>query len=138
MQNVVAVKPMLPSLIGRIGANRKFLVACLGTMFVAALFLYYNTLLPASHEYTVRITNEGFSPDELRIRLGDTVRFINDRTVPSWPASDAHPIHDRYPEFDVKSSIPPGGSWEFRFLQPGKWGVHDHLYSFHRGMIEVN
>lgn len=42
----------------------------------------------------IRITENGFEPKKLEINSGDTVRWINARKDPVWPASDPHPTHE--------------------------------------------
>lgn len=83
------------------------------------------------------ISGEGFSPRTAVISAGDTVAFINKDTAPRWPASNTHPNHDVYPEFDPKSELPPGGAWSFRFQKSGVWRYHDHRNPANGGTIEV-
>ncbi len=86
---------------------------------------------------TIEITSDGYNPDRLEIQQGDTVRFENKDDKPRWPASDPHPSHDIYPEFDPKKSIQPGDSWEFTFQREGTFGFHDHISPHKRGEIIV-
>lgn len=90
---------------------------------------------PSSHSIT--ITPTGFEPRELTVRQGDTVTFINNSGVESWPASGPHPVHTAYPEFDPKQGIANGDSWAFTFEKTGEWGFHDHLKSSVFGKITV-
>ena len=84
---------------------------------------------------TVRITADGFVPNELRIKVGDTITWINEDTKDSWPASAIHPTHAVYPEpggcigsmFDACKRLKQGESWSFTFNQKGTWGYHDHV-----------
>lgn len=70
---------------------------------------------------------EGFKPKNVTISLGDTVRFVNENTVPHWPASAIHPTHEIYPAFDSKMPIESGSEWAFTFDRKGIWRFHDHL-----------
>ncbi len=83
----------------------------------------------------VEITSSGFNPAELKVKVGDTVTWINKNTDTHWPASAMHPTHKVYPEaggcigskFDACKGLAPGDSWSFTFNQVGSWGYHDHL-----------
>lgn len=85
----------------------------------------------------IKVEANGFSPKSLNIVAGDTVTFINNDTQEHWPASDDHPAHQIYPEFDSKRALCPGEHWSFRFDKAGAWGMHDHLFSSFRGTIIV-
>lgn len=82
--------------------------------------------VPASKTYTISYTNACYSPANLTIKKGDTVKFINNSNKSMWPASDDHPAHDEYAEFDSRSGISQGGSYSFTFSRAGSWGYHDH------------
>jgi plastocyanin len=78
-----------------------------------------------------------FLPNSLDIKQGDIVFFKNSSTKSFWPASNPHPTHTAYPEFDAKSAMKPGQTFEFKFLKTGTWGFHDHLNSSASGTITV-
>ena len=86
---------------------------------------------------TVRITKDGFFPEEIRVTKGTTVIFENKDEYWHWPASDIHPSHSIYPEFDPGGAIGPGKNWEFIFDRVGEWGYHDHLSPYIVGKIIV-
>ena len=102
-------------------------------------------------EHTITMTNAGFSINELTVKAGDTVVFVNSGTRAIWPASDIHPTHRSYPGsgiskcgtsiensiFDACSGVAPGGSYSFVFDEKGTWGYHDHLRTNLRGTIIV-
>lgn len=85
----------------------------------------------------IRMTPDGFSPAELKIRKGERVVFINEDTVNRWPASNLHPTHGIYPEFDPQDPVAPGESWSFTFTKSGVWFFHDHLRPLLRGKVDV-
>jgi len=87
--------------------------------------------------YTISMNSSGFSPANLTIKAGDTVRFVNNDTTNHWPASDVHPVHAIYPEFDARADIIPGGEWSFTFEKVGEWGMHDHRSPVTTGKIIV-
>ncbi len=78
-----------------------------------------------------------FSPQSLNIKVGDIVIFKNSGTSGLWPASDPHPVHTDYPEFDAKAAVSAGKSFQFKFLKPGSWGYHNHLNPSATGVINV-
>lgn len=85
----------------------------------------------------VVLTDKGFIPEQVSIKLHGTVAFSTDRNRPFWPASNLHPTHGIYPEFDPRGSLSPSGSWTFRFDKAGEWKYHDHLRSYFTGIIYV-
>lgn len=88
-------------------------------------------------ERTIRIYDTGFNPVNLIIPVGTTVVFENSGQNDHWPASNIHPTHDIYPEFDPKKPIASKESWEFTFNQTGDWLFHDHLDPALTGSIKV-
>ncbi len=96
-----------------------------------------NEAVTASGEVvTVIMTDEGFSPSEVNVSKGAKIVWKNEGKNPHWPASNFHPTHGIYPEFDPLEGISPGEEWSFVF-KPGKWRYHDHLYPNFTGTIEV-
>lgn len=85
----------------------------------------------------IRMTKTGFEPSEIEILQGEVVMFKNDDKKDRWPASDIHPSHGVYPEFDPKRKIVPSGSWRFTFYKAGEWKFHDHLFSQFTGRVIV-
>lgn len=86
----------------------------------------------------VEINDQSFAPKELEVKAGQTVEFKNGGQMDHWPASNLHPTHRLYPEFDPKRPLSPGETWLFRFEKVGQWGFHDHLYPEFSGKIIVN
>lgn len=87
--------------------------------------------------HTVRVESGGFYPPELIIRRHDTVRWDNFDSKSAWPASDNHPQHLIYPEFDSLKGIFRGESYSFTFSKIGTWRYHDHLDATRVGTIIV-
>ncbi len=85
----------------------------------------------------ILLTGQGFSPSELTVAQGTTVTFSTNTGKAFWPASDLHPSHLIYPEFDPKIPIQPDKSWVFKFDKVGIWNFHDHLSPGFRGKIIV-
>lgn len=87
--------------------------------------------------YTITLTKKGFVPNEITIKKDQVVKFITNRNKFFWPASNTHPTHEIYPQFDPKEPIDPKGDWEFRFDRVGIWRYHDHLAPYYTGTIIV-
>jgi len=85
----------------------------------------------------VLITSSGFSPKSVTVKRGSIVTFKNIDGEAHWPASDAHPSHTVYPEFDPKDDVLPGESWSFVFDKVGEWRFHDHENPLLRGTVTV-
>lgn len=85
----------------------------------------------------ITYTDAGFSPNKVTIKQGEVVTFENKSSNSFWPASDSHPSHKIYPEFDPKKAIPAGNTYDFTFDKVGVWGFHNHLKPSDKGMITV-
>lgn len=83
------------------------------------------------------LTKDGYSPKESIVGRGDTVLFGNKTGRPFWPASNLHPSHRDYPEFDPKEPIMADETWSFTFTEEGEWKFHDHLAPYFTGTITV-
>ena len=108
------------------------------------------TATPTS-EVIIKITANGFEPEEVEIPKGTKVTWINEQPNPSWPASDVHPTHEVYPGSSIKKCGTPeqdkifdacrglnqGESWSFIFNEVGEWYYHDHLNPSLKGKIVV-
>jgi len=101
---------------------------------VTTLVLHFSFLSPKN---TVVLTEHGFSPREITVSVGDTVTFVNKRDKYFWPASDFHPTHTTYQEFDAQSALAPHSSWSFTFERTGLFKYHDHLAPFYFGIVRV-
>lgn len=110
-------------------------------LFIGGLSVYFSLSFFSSgqeaQEHKVVLTAEGFIPGKLSVQKGDTIIFTTALDKPFWPASDLHPTHGIYPEFDPRKPIDPGQSWSFKFTKKGTWKYHDHLFSTYRGVIVV-
>lgn len=92
---------------------------------------------PAPGTVTVTLTKDGFVPAEISLKKGDSITFKNTTGNLYWPASNLHPSHLLYPEFDPQQPIQPTDSWTFMFDKPGEWKFHDHLSPYFTGTITV-
>lgn len=86
---------------------------------------------------TIDLGQYGFSPKEVTIKKGDVIKFTGSRGDYFWPASDLHPTHLLYPEFDPKEPLEASASWSFQFNKVGEWRFHDHLNPLYTGTVTV-
>lgn len=117
---------------------KKFFVALLFFLaLVVIAFLYNFAVVENDDDNIILLTDDGFSPAELTINVGETVTFVSSRGKFFWPASNLHPSHSVYSDFDPKEPIDPNNSWSFTFDKTGKWQFHDHLAPYFTGVIYV-
>lgn len=82
---------------------------------------------PQNTIYSITYNPGTIAPNELSIKLGDSIEFRNSDLKDHWPASAPHPSHSAYPKFDPKAALKPGDIWTFKFEKAGTWKFHDHL-----------
>jgi plastocyanin len=87
--------------------------------------------------HKMSLGEDGYEPRDITISAGDSIEFSTTGDKPYWPASNVHPTHRIYPDFDPKEPIQPGNKWQFTFGREGEWRYHDHLAPFHTGVITV-
>ncbi len=97
--------------------------------------LWGGVKLSDSREIT--LTSQGFKPNNLVIKEGDSVMFKSTIEGSFWPASDSHPTHSIYSDFDPRMPIAATSSWSFTFRKAGDWEFHDHLYPQFSGIVTV-
>src|SRR5439155_1620409 len=114
--------------------NPKYLIlALVAVVLVLGYFIFTKDHLSLSSSsgngttVTMLIHADTFEPVDLTIKQGTKVIFKNVDSQGHWPASDIHPTHGIYPEFDPKQPVNPGDSWSFVFDKVGRWRYHDHL-----------
>jgi plastocyanin len=106
--------------------------------FILTVFLPKAALAHEIEDTTViHITDKAFEPNQIEIQQGKAIVFENIGQNDHWPASDLHPSHQIYPEFDPQKALQPGETWEFVFEKAGNWNMHDHNYPKMTGNIRV-
>ena len=106
-------------------------------IFITLLALLVIVFLFVRQNPVVVLTNEGFVPDTVQIKKGTTITFKTSDTEPFWPASNVHPSHTGYPDFDPKKPLAPSETWSFTFTEAGTYSFHDHLRPLFTGAIVV-
>lgn len=109
------------------------------TFFALLISIFFANPQAVAHSAgpIIRMTNKGFEPAYLTVDKNTTVEFVNYDEVDRWPASNVHPLHEIYPEFDPKKPINPNSEWSFKFAKVGVFRYHDHLFPHKRGLIKV-
>lgn len=92
----------------------------------------------ASEQIAVVYDGKAYSPNQISIQEGATVIFVNESSSPMWPASDPHPLHTDYSDFDPMGPVAAGDSYEYTFREAGEYGFHDHINPSASGVIVVN
>ncbi len=87
--------------------------------------------------FEVVYNGNAFVPARLDIKRNDIVVFKNQSKTDFWPASNPHPTHTLYPEFDAKQALSSGKIFQFKFSKAGDWGYHNHLTPSVTGLIHV-
>lgn len=87
--------------------------------------------------YTVSYRSGVFSPTNLRIHAGDTVRFKNESFFSIHVISDPHPAHNQLPGFDSVGDIPQGSYFSYTFSEKGIFGYHNEKKPEEQGTIIV-
>lgn len=100
------------------------------------VFAVSRTFFPREN-HVITLRKDGFYPREITIQSGEDVTFISKTGEEFWPASNLHPSHEIFPEFDPKRALRADESWSFRFTKEGRWGYHDHLHANLTGKIIV-
>lgn len=85
----------------------------------------------------VIISATGFSPAEIKIKVGESVTWINSDTIVHTVHSDPHPAHTTYLPLNNVGQVPVGQKESFTFTAPGIYEYHDHFNSTLRGKVVV-
>lgn len=85
----------------------------------------------------VSYTAEGFQPNTITIKAGQSVTWTNNSSDDVWIASNPHPTHTDYPGFDELKGMSNGEGYSFTFTKVGKWGYHNHLNPSQQGTVVV-
>ncbi len=122
--------------------NKKYLILIGLTIVIGSLFFLFkkDTLSPSNSTLppmVVIFNEEGFTPNEITILQGQRVTFKTTTDKQFWPASDSHPSHTIYSEFDPLEPVDQNKSWTFVFDKVGTWQYHDHLDPSYLGEVNV-
>jgi len=118
--------------------SKRVLIIIIFVLFIGGEGAYILSHQPSiQNQVIVEMTALGFSPERITIQKGNVVQWFNTKEEYRWPASNLHPTHELYSEFDPQEPIAPNESWSFTFKKKGTWSYHDHLRPYLQGVIEV-
>ena len=117
--------------------KNKYIVFFILILSILVFFLISFFFALHTNRSVITLTGTGFEPQELTIKKGQRVVFRTTRNMSFWPASNLHPTHSLYSEFDPKHSIDKDDTWSFIFNKVGEWRYHDHLRPNFTGRIVV-
>lgn len=89
-----------------------------------------------SRIYTISYRFGVFSPTNLRIHAGDTVRFRNDSPLPIRIIAQLQESQ-RTPDFDSVGMIQPGSYFSYTFPVAGIFGYYNYAHPDESGVIIV-
>lgn len=92
--------------------------------------------LAVESDHTVVLTNGGFSPENLLIKKGETVIWINESDKTATVNSDLHPSHLKYPPLNL-GTFAIGEGLSLVFDEVGVFTYHNHLHPDYTGEITV-
>jgi len=81
-------------------------------------------------------TKDGFSPRQVTVPAGGTLKIVNESNKTTAPSSDNHPTHTLNPELNFPD-IRPGQSATMVLTKTGTWGIHDHYDADKRATVVV-
>ena len=87
--------------------------------------------------YTISYKVGVFSPTNLRIHSGDTIRFKNEGFFPIHIISDGAPGYQDLPGFDSVGDIPQNSYFSLTFSEKGIFGYHNMRQPDENGTIIV-
>lgn len=87
-------------------------------------------------EEMVTLTADGFRPNNLTIKAGATVVWVNKSGSTATVNSSPHPSHTDFPRLNL-NSFPDGGTLSLTFDKPGTYKYHNHLNPSQFGTIVV-
>lgn len=84
----------------------------------------------------VKVSATGFSPKEVKIKVGEVVTWMNDDTAMHNVSSAPHPTHTAYSPLNL-GNIPAGSKVSLTFPTAGTYKYHDHLNPSLTGSVTV-
>lgn len=100
---------------------------------------------------TVRYTDNGFSPENVTVKKGTRVTFVDEHSEEDmWVGVDEHPTHTGYdgttkdehctdgkPSTTTFDQCGKGTTYSFTFMKEGAWDYHNHVFAKDGGTVLV-
>ncbi len=87
-------------------------------------------------KHTITILNNGFNPQKIEIKKGDTVIWINDSGEDATVNSDPYPVNNLH-RFLNLGGFPDGSSVQAVFNEVGNFTYHNHFKPEQKGTVVV-
>lgn len=88
---------------------------------------------PAS---VITYSDDGFSPSEIKVKVGEAVGFKNNSSGGVQVNSVPHPVHTSFPELNI-GVVASGETKSVTFTKSGTYKYHNHLNPGQGGTIVV-
>lgn len=92
--------------------------------------------LPTPKITTVKLTDKGFDPKTVKIKIGEAVTWINESGNEASVNSTNHPTHKLYPILNL-GLFNTGSSVQTQFASKGNFEYHNHLIPSQTGTVIV-
>lgn len=125
--------------------NKNLLIAIIVILVAVGAFFFFKNkpesqITPTKEETqeqaTITLTSTGFSPENITIKAGQKVTWLNKSGTEAAVNSDPHPTHTNYAPLNL-GSFADGASLILTFDKAGTYGYHNHLNPNVRGTIIV-
>lgn len=90
-----------------------------------------------ANQNAVTITSAGFSPQEITVKVGESVTWVNAGSEDHQVNSAPHPIHTAYTPLNTVGLLKPGDKQSLTFPTAGTYKYHDHLNPSLFGSVTV-
>lgn len=87
-------------------------------------------------ERTVNLTNAGFAPENLKVKVGTKVVWVNKSGAVATISSDPHPTHTLWTFLNL-GKFEDGASLSATFDKAGTYTYHNHLNPSQTGKVVV-
>lgn len=85
----------------------------------------------------VKISSSGFAPQNITIKVGESVTWVNEDSEDHQVQSAVHPTHQLYPPLNSVGLIKSGEKKSLSFPEAGTYKYHDHLNPSLTGSVTV-
>jgi plastocyanin len=86
-----------------------------------------STVVEAAPSATVEITRDGFVPQTIKVKKGQTIVWVNADTAPHQVASDPYPTNEALPILNSEEPLAEGESFAAVLEEAGIFTYHDEL-----------
>lgn len=114
--------------------RRKSIFYIVGAVVAVVIVIVVVIMIRGSHTNTkvvvpaiVDITSHGFVPQDVRVKVGQGVKWVNIDRKPHQPATDPYPLENGLSGFRAAAPLQMSQSYTFTFDKTGVFTYHDHL-----------